>query len=107
MKMANNKLNDSYQAVSQDFNQLVKDARMLFEEATTLTGEKANEAIKRGMELLDVASKKLHEAQNSVMVSAKEASDCTEVYVKENPWRSLGAAAGVGLVIGLIVGRRR
>lgn len=80
---------------------------MLFEEATTLTGEKANEAIKRGMELLEVASKKFHEAQNSVINSAKEASDCTEVYVKENPWRAIGTAVGVGFVIGMIVGRRR
>lgn len=80
---------------------------MLFEEATTLTGEKANEAIKRGMELLEVARKKLYEAQNSVINSAKEASDCTEVYVKENPWRAIGTAAGVGLVIGLFIGRRR
>ena len=75
----NSKLSSSYQAVTQDFNQLVKDAQMLFEEATTLTGEKANEAIKRGMELLDVASKKLHDAQNSVIVSAKKARDSTEV----------------------------
>ena len=103
----NSKLSSSYQAVTQDFNQLVKDAQMLFEEATTLTGEKANEAIKRGMELLDVASKKLHDAQNSVIVSAKQASDCTEVYVKENPWRAVGAAAGVGLLIGVMIGRRK
>ncbi len=80
---------------------------MLFEEATTLTGEKANEAIKRGMELLDVASKKFHEAQNSVIDSAKQAGDCTEVYVKENPWRSIGAAAGLGLLIGVMLGRRK
>nr|WP_315469692.1 DUF883 domain-containing protein [uncultured Undibacterium sp.] len=105
--MAKNKFNSSYQAVTQDFNELVKDAQMLFEEATTLTGEKANEAIKRGMELLEVASKKLHEAQNSVINSAKEASDCTEVYVKENPWRAIGAAVGVGLVVGVLLGRRR
>lgn len=105
--VTNTKLNNSYQAVTKDFNQLVKDAQMLFEEATTLTGEKANETIKRGMELLDVASKKFHEAQNSVIDSAKQASDCTEVYVKENPWRAIGAAAGIGLIIGFIVSRRK
>lgn len=105
--MATNKLSNSYQAVTKDFNHLIKDAQMLFEEATTLTGEKANEAIKRGMELLDIASKKLHEAQNSVIDSAKEASDCTEVYVKENPWRAIGVAAGIGLVIGFMAARRK
>ncbi|HEX7987707.1 MAG TPA: DUF883 domain-containing protein, partial [Duganella sp.] len=27
-------------------------------------------------------------------------------YVKENPWRSIAAAAGVGLLIGVIIGRK-
>lgn len=105
--MANIKLNNSYQAVSQDFNQLVKDARVMFQEASTLTGDKANEAYKRGLELLDIAANKVHEAQASVITSAKAAGECTEVYVKENPWRSVGAAAGLGLVIGLLISRRR
>jgi len=29
-----------------------------------------------------------------------------DVYVKENPWRSIAAAAGVGLLIGVIIGRK-
>ncbi len=31
--------------------------------------------------------------------------DCTEKYVRENPWQSLGIAAGVGFLVGLIVSR--
>jgi len=30
----------------------------------------------------------------------------TEDFVKVNPWKSVGIAAGVGLVVGLLVGRR-
>jgi len=30
----------------------------------------------------------------------------TDEYVHEHPWRSVGVAAGVGLIIGLLIGRR-
>ncbi|MCZ7654646.1 MAG: hypothetical protein M5R42_10755 [Rhodocyclaceae bacterium] len=30
----------------------------------------------------------------------------TDDYVHDNPWRSIGIAAGIGLVIGLLIGRR-
>jgi ElaB/YqjD/DUF883 family membrane-anchored ribosome-binding protein len=46
------------------------------------------------------------EAQAALLVKTKEAARATDVYVHENPWRAIGAAAGVGLVIGLLIGRR-
>jgi ElaB/YqjD/DUF883 family membrane-anchored ribosome-binding protein len=30
----------------------------------------------------------------------------TDAYVKENPWRSIALAAGVGLLVGVILGRK-
>jgi ElaB/YqjD/DUF883 family membrane-anchored ribosome-binding protein len=33
-------------------------------------------------------------------------ADQTEVYMRENPWQSVGIAAGVGLLIGLLLSRR-
>ena len=30
----------------------------------------------------------------------------TDTYVHENPWRAVGIAAGVGLLLGLLIGRR-
>jgi ElaB/YqjD/DUF883 family membrane-anchored ribosome-binding protein len=30
----------------------------------------------------------------------------TDDYVHEHPWRAVGAAAGVGLIIGLLISRR-
>jgi ElaB/YqjD/DUF883 family membrane-anchored ribosome-binding protein len=46
------------------------------------------------------------EAQAALLVKTKAAAKATDAYVHENPWRAVGAAAGVGLVIGLLVGRR-
>jgi ElaB/YqjD/DUF883 family membrane-anchored ribosome-binding protein len=36
----------------------------------------------------------------------KAAAKVTDVYVHDNPWRSIGVAAAVGLVVGLLAGRR-
>jgi ElaB/YqjD/DUF883 family membrane-anchored ribosome-binding protein len=30
----------------------------------------------------------------------------TDDYVHEHPWKSIGVAAGVGLLVGLLIGRR-
>ena len=35
-----------------------------------------------------------------------EAVKATEAYVRENPWQAVGIAAGVGLVLGLLISRR-
>ncbi|HCI13500.1 MAG TPA: DUF883 domain-containing protein, partial [Gallionellaceae bacterium] len=37
----------------------------------------------------------------------KEAAKVTDEYVHENPWKAVGIAAGVGLVIGMLISRGR
>ncbi|MBI3068591.1 MAG: DUF883 family protein [Betaproteobacteria bacterium] len=34
------------------------------------------------------------------------AARATDEYVHEHPWRAVGIAAGAGLIIGLLIGRR-
>ncbi|WP_018607666.1 DUF883 family protein [Uliginosibacterium gangwonense] len=45
-------------------------------------------------------------AESEVAAVAKQAAKTTDAFVQENPWKSVGIAAGVGLVIGLLIGRR-
>ena len=37
---------------------------------------------------------------------AEDASDAADEYVRENPWAAIGIAAAIGIVIGLVAGRR-
>ena len=37
---------------------------------------------------------------------AKATAKATDVYVHENPWKSIGIAAGVGLMLGMLISRR-
>ena len=48
----------------------------------------------------------LLETQAAVIDKAKAAAKATDGYVHENPWKSVGIAAGVGLLLGMLIGRR-
>ncbi|WP_075796639.1 DUF883 family protein [Massilia putida] len=85
---------------------LVKDAQSLLSAAASLTGNKADELRERGMELLDQALGKAGKYQDQAMVKGKELAHTADVYVKDNPWRTVAVAAGVGLLLGVILGRK-
>lgn len=92
--------------VNNDVKTLVRDAQALLQAAASLTGEKAEEMRGRGMRALDSALAKAQEAQASALVAGKEMAASADLYVKENPWRTIAAAASVGLLVGVILGRK-
>jgi ElaB/YqjD/DUF883 family membrane-anchored ribosome-binding protein len=46
------------------------------------------------------------DAVNAVSGKARRLSQNADGYVRENPWVAIGVAAGVGVVVGLLLGRR-
>lgn len=99
-------LENNIATVNNDVKTLVKDAQALLTAAASLTGEKAEEVRSRGMRTLEAALAKAHEAQASALVAGKQMASSADDYVKENPWRTIAAAAGVGLLVGVILGRK-
>lgn len=99
-------LESKVKTVTQDLNTLVKDAQALFQSATALSGEKADEVRDRGMHLLEAAITKAQEMQASAVTTGKQIAASTDTYVKENPWRMIAAAAGVGVLVGVILARK-
>lgn len=57
-------------------------------------------------ESLKVAKARMAQAQAALVVKTKAAAKATDVYVHENLWQAVGIAAGAGVVIGFIIGRR-
>lgn len=49
---------------------------------------------------------KLTDAGETVSAKAREASDCTNKYVHDHPWSSVGIGAAVGLVLGILLTKR-
>ncbi len=54
-------------------------------------------------EVQDLLREKSKACSDKVALKTREAADATDFFVKENPWRSLGIAAGVGLLVGGLV----
>ena len=100
------KIGSDNQASADNMKLLVKDAQSLLTAAASLTGEKADERRARGMELLDRAMGKASQYQGQAVVKSKELAHTADVYVKDNPWRTVAAAASVGLLVGIFLGRK-
>jgi len=49
---------------------------------------------------------KLSEFQTALTEKTRECMQQTDAYVRENPWKAIGWAAGIGFAIGLLARRR-
>ena len=100
-------ISGSTYATQSDMKALVRDAQSMLTAAASLTGEKAEELRARGMELLDTALGKASQMPTQAVVKGKELAHTADVYVKDNPWRTVAIAAGVGVIIGVLLSRKQ
>ena len=78
-----------------------------FAEATARdTGDKLGEARKQFAATLKDAHRHVGDAESLVRAKAKAAAATTDAYVRTNPWKSVGVGASVGLILGMLIGRR-
>lgn len=106
MNNAQNPVDVSKEQLVQDFKVLVTDAEALLKATASQSGEAVAAMRARVTESLAVAKDKLSEAERVALAKAKAAAAATDEYVHEKPWHAVGIAAGIGLVIGLLIGRR-
>lgn len=91
---------------TQDMKTVISDAEELLRATANQAGEKIGVARERIQDSLHQAKVKLAEAEAIVAERARQAARYTDEYVHENPWRAIGVAAGIGLLLGLILSRR-
>jgi len=89
-----------------DLKVVVADAEELLRMTASQAGDKVTELRHKVQDHLDSARASLTEAQAAAVDKAKQVGYAADDYVHENPWRSVGIAAGVGLLVGLLIGRR-
>jgi ElaB/YqjD/DUF883 family membrane-anchored ribosome-binding protein len=90
----------------QDLAAVVNDTEELLKATAGDASERAGNVRARVEESLRTARARMTQAQQDVANRARAAAQATNEYVHENPWPSIGAAAGVGFVVGLLIGRR-
>ncbi|HMM87044.1 MAG: YqjD family protein [Gammaproteobacteria bacterium] len=94
-------------------DKLVNDLRSVIHDAEELLKMSAGDASAEATELRDrvrvrllQAKDNLHRLQETAIERAKAAGHKADDYVHDHPWQSIGVAAGFGLLVGLLIGRR-
>ena len=84
----------------------VSDAQDLLQQANTAAGDRARELRSQVEAKLLRAKLRMQELRGQAMDRGREAARATDEYVRDNPWQSVGIAAGIGLLLGLLLRRR-
>ena len=96
----------SAEKLAQDLKIVISDAEELLRASSSLAGEKVFAARDKIQDSLHHARLKLAEVEDVLIDEGKHAARAADEYVHDYPWRAVGIAAGVGLVIGLLISRR-
>lgn len=89
-----------------DLKSVIQDAEAWLRNGGQLTGEELKAAKAKFEQTLVNAKNDLIKLEETVVEKTKEAAKATDDYVKENPWKSVGLGAAVGVVIGMLIARK-
>lgn len=103
--LADSAIETKEQLVS-NLRRVIADAEDLLAATAGQTDSKMTELRARARENLQMAREKLADADAAVRARARQAAAATDEYVHDNPWSSIGAAAALGILIGVLLGRR-
>lgn len=98
-------ISEQQQLVS-DMKSVIADAEDMLQATVDQTGEKVATLRARIQERLRGARLRLVDAEAALRDKTRAAARATDNYVHESPWTAVGIAAGVGLLVGLVLARR-
>lgn len=97
----------SKEKLMQDLQLVVSDTEELLRATAGQAGDKVVVARERIQDSLAAAKARLDVAQEAMLEKTKQAARATDDYVHDNPWQAVGIAAGVGLLVGMLIARDR
>lgn len=89
-----------------DFRAVVADTEELLKATANQTGEKVSAVRARVEESIAASKKQLGELEQDIEEKAKAAVRATDDMVRQHPWQSVGIAAAIGLLVGMLTSRR-
>jgi len=98
--------NASKEKLMEDLRMVVADAEELLKATANQAGDQIASVRSKASDSLRAAKARLAEAQTSAVERIKVAAQTPDHYVHEKPWQSIGIAATVGILIGVLIGRQ-
>ncbi len=89
-----------------DLKSVAASAEALLAATASDASERVRDARRRASETLDKARARLKGLEEEIKGRATATAREVDHYVHENPWTAIAAAAGIGALIGLLLGRR-
>ena len=97
---------DHREKLMSDLRTVIADAEEVLRVTADQATAGASELRVRMQERLQQAKGRLHDLQDAAVARARAAGHAADDYVHEHPWKAIGAAAGIGMIVGLLIGRR-
>lgn len=92
--------------LAEELRAVIGDAEDVLRAIAKHGGEQMEDVRERFEHRVKLARLELDKAEIALMAKAKDAAKVADRYVHENPWKTMGIAGGIGLLIGLLISRR-
>ena len=99
----NGALHSPLRNLRKDLYAVARDAEALLKATAEVTNERVQEVRERTEKTVRAAMDTL--SNDRLRSQVRRVAESTDEYVRERPWAMIGAAAGVGLLIGLLLRR--
>lgn len=85
------------------FKELLQQAENLLRQASNGSQGQADELRQNAQDLLEKVRASSQTLQDEAVEKARKVGDVAQNYVKENPWKAVGVAASLGLMLGALM----
>jgi ElaB/YqjD/DUF883 family membrane-anchored ribosome-binding protein len=92
--------------IADEFATAMSEAQDMLHRAASESGDRARDLRSQVETKLLHAKLRLQELEGDAVDRAKNAARVTDDYVHDHPWQSIGIAAIIGFVVGLLMNRR-
>jgi ElaB/YqjD/DUF883 family membrane-anchored ribosome-binding protein len=89
-----------------EFKSLMADAEALIKATEDHPSETIGVIRNKALETLAGAKENLSSVEGKLLDKAKVVAESADDFVHRSPWEAVGVAAGLGVLIGLLIGRR-
>jgi ElaB/YqjD/DUF883 family membrane-anchored ribosome-binding protein len=97
---------DARENLMNDMKNVINEAEHWLGGARSRGGENMRTVKEKFESTLNTAKTDLAKLQANVTERGKLAAHSADTYVKDNPWTSVGLGAAVGVLLGLLIGRK-